>query len=190
MDKDQLTGEEKLALLRVARESLELSIRGEKLPSLDLRSMPQHLKEWGASFITLTIQANLRGCIGALEPYQPLALDVREHSIAAAIEDPRFPRVTPPELGQISIEISRLSIPETLDYLDPEDLLSKLRPALDGLIMRDGFRRATFLPQVWEKIPDRSEFLDNLCMKMGVAANTWRLRHLELLVYRVEDFHE
>ena len=187
---DKLTPDEKKILLQEARSALEHGVRGEKQPALDLKSMPKRLKETGASFITLTIHGNLRGCIGALEPYQPLAQDVREHALAAAMEDPRFPPVTADELGKIEIEISRLTLPVKLTYTDPEDLLSKLRPQVDGVILRDGFRRATFLPQVWEKLPDKSEFLDNLCYKMGAPPDTWRHKVLEVLIYQVEEFHE
>jgi AmmeMemoRadiSam system protein A len=187
---DKLTSEEKKTLLREARAALEHGVRGEKQALLDLESMPPRLREAGASFITLTIHGNLRGCIGALEPYQPLVQDVREHSVAAALEDPRFPPVTPDELDKIEIEISRLTLPEELAYKDAEDLLAKLRPQVDGVILRDGFRRATFLPQVWEKIPDKSEFLDNLCYKMGAPPDTWRHKALDVLTYQVEEFHE
>ena len=190
MGADKLTDEEKQILIRIARESMERGVRGEKLSPLDLKSMTTRLQEDGASFVTLTIRGDLRGCIGALEPYQPLAQDVREHAIAAALEDPRFPSVTPSELDQIELEVSRLTIPERLEYKDAEDLLAKLHPNMDGVILRDGFRRATFLPQVWEKIPDKAEFLDNLCYKMGAAPDTWRRKHLEVLIYQVEDFHE
>jgi AmmeMemoRadiSam system protein A len=128
--------------------------------------------------------------MGALEPYQPLAQDVREHALAAALEDPRFLPVTPEELEQIEIEISRLTRPRPLEYADAADLLPRLRPNIDGVILRDGMRRATFLPQVWEKIPDKAEFLDNLCSKMGSMPDTWRMKHLEVLTYQVEEFHE
>lgn len=190
MGADTLTDEEKQILLRIARESMERGVRGEKLSPLDLKSMTPRLKQDGASFITLTIRGELRGCIGALEPYQPLAQDVREHAIAAALEDPRFPQVKPAELDKIEVEISCLTVPEGLEYKDAEDLLAKLRPNMDGVILRDGFRRATFLPQVWEKIPDKADFLDNLCYKMGAAPEAWRRKHLEVLVYQVEEFHE
>jgi len=187
---DRLTPEEKKLLLGIARSALEISVRGEKWPVLDLESMPARVREEGASFITLTIHGNLRGCIGALEPYQPLVLDVQEHAIAAALEDPRFPPVAPNELDKIDIEISRLTMPKNLAYTDAEDLLAKLHPQVDGVILRDGSRRATFLPQVWEKIPDKADFLDNLCYKMGAAADVWRRKPLEVQVYQVEEFHE
>jgi AmmeMemoRadiSam system protein A len=190
MAEDKLTAEEKQILLRLARQALDTSVRGEKLPPLYLESMPPRLRDQGASFVTLTIQGKLRGCIGALDPYQPLAEDVREHAVAAALQDYRFPNVTPEELSQIEIEVSRLTIPIPLEYDTPEDLLSKLRPGIDGVLLRDGTRRATFLPQVWEKIPDPAEVLDNLCYKMGAESNLWRKKQLEVSIYQVEEFHE
>jgi AmmeMemoRadiSam system protein A len=94
------------------------------------------------------------------------------------------------ELDKIQIEVSRLTIPVALDYRDPADLLTKIRPGVDGVILRDGMRRATFLPQVWEKIADPATFLANLCYKMGAAPDTWKRKHLDVLVYQVEEFHE
>lgn len=185
-----LTPEEKKLLLGVARSALELGVRGEKQTALKLEEMPLSIRENGASFITLTIDGDLRGCIGALEPYQPLALDVQEHAVAAALDDPRFPPVAPKELDKIKIEISRLTLPKKLAYSGADDLLAKLHPKVDGVTLRDGLRRATFLPQVWEKIPDKAEFLDNLCAKMGAAADTWRRKALDVEVYQVEEFHE
>jgi AmmeMemoRadiSam system protein A len=190
MAEDKLTAEEKQTLLDLARQALEGGVRGEKLPPLDLESLPPRLQEQGASFVTLTITGDLRGCIGALDPYQPLAEDVREHAVAAALQDYRFPNVQPEELPQIEIEVSRLTHPVHLGYTNPEDLLSKLHPGIDGVVLRDGPRRATFLPQVWEKLPNPAEFLDHLCYKMGAAPDTWRKKHLEVLVYQVEEFHE
>ena len=190
MSTDNLSEDERQTLLRIARESIQRAIKKEKLSPLDLNSMSGLLRANGASFVTLTIRGDLRGCIGALEPYQPLALDVREHAIASALDDPRFPPVTPSELDQIEVEISRLTVPERLEYKDADDLLAKLRPHVDGVILRDGFRRATFLPQVWDKIPDKADFLDNLCYKMGASPKLWKQKHLEVLIYQVEEFHE
>src|ERR1051325_581249 len=151
---DQLTLEEQKTLLRPARGGKGKRGEGGKTTSLDNSSLTPHLREDGASFVTLTVRGQLRGCIGALEPYQPLAEDVREHAVAAALEDPRFPPVKERELNGIEIEISRLMRPIPLEYKDANDLLSKLRPGVDGIILRDAFRRATFLPQGWEKISD------------------------------------
>ena len=188
--KEKLTNEERKTLLHIAREAIEHAVRGEKPARLAQSTLTPALREQGASFVTLTVRGQLRGCIGALEAYQPLADDVREHAVAAALEDPRFPQMSEDELSRISIEVSRLTRPVPLDYEDADDLLSKLRPHEDGVILKDGFRRATFLPQVWEKIPDPSEFLGNLCYKMGARDNLWRTKHLDVLIYQVEEFHE
>ena len=188
---EKLTIEEQEILLRLARESVERGVRGEELPLLDLSSLPFALREEGSSFITITTHGQLRGCIGALEAYQPLAEDVREHAVAAALKDPRFPSLKEMELSAVQIEISRLTRPIPLEYKDAADLLSKLRPHVDGVILRDdSYHRATFLPQVWEKIPNPAEFLDNLCYKMGVEPDLWRRKHLEVLTYQVEEFRE
>jgi len=187
---DLLTVEERQYLLRLARQSLEQGVRGEGLPRLDLTALPSRLRELGASFVTLTVRGNLRGCIGALEPYQSLAEDVCEHAAAAALEDYRFSPVRPDELADINIEISRLTLPQLLKYERPEELPSRLRPGVDGVILRDGIRRATFLPQVWEKIPDPEAFLNNLCWKMGASNDLWKHKQLEVQIYQVEEFHE
>jgi uncharacterized protein len=190
MEDNKLTVEEKQTLLRLARQSLEAGVRRETLPKLDQAALTQTLRSEGAAFVTLTVHGELRGCIGALEPYQSLAEDIREHAVAAALEDYRFPQVQEDELAKIEIEVSRLTRPIPLEYIDADDLLTKLRPSVDGVILRDGSRRATFLPQVWEKIPEPTEFLANLCYKMGALPDTWKRKHLEVLVYQVEEFHE
>ena len=185
-----LTDGEKQTLLRIARDAIENAVRGKSLPPFKDESLTPTLRDKGASFVTLTISGDLRGCIGALEAYQSLAEDVREHAIAAALEDPRFPPVTERELSRIEIEVSFLTQPQELQYSTLEDLLEKLRPNVDGVILRHGFRKATFLPQVWEKVADPSDFLDQLCYKMGVSANTWRETKLQVYTYQVEEFHE
>lgn len=187
---DKLTPDERRILLRLAREAMERGVRGELLPSLDESQLTPRLRQEGASFVTLTIEGELRGCIGTLEPYQPLAEDVREHAIAAALEDPRFPAVSECELNRIRLEISRLTCPLPLEYQDPDDLVSKLRPHVDGVVLRDSLRRSTFLPQVWEKMPDPAEFLNNLCYKLGADPHLWQRKHLDVLVYQVEEFGE
>ncbi|MBM3153436.1 MAG: AmmeMemoRadiSam system protein A [Chloroflexi bacterium] len=187
---DPLTPEEKQTLLALARQALENAVRNRPLPPPDPALLTPLLRADGASFVTLSIAGRLRGCIGALEPYQPLAEDVREHAIAAALEDYRFPPVREAELGEIKIEVSHLTLPRPLAYSSPEDLLARLRPGVDGVILRDGRLRATFLPQVWEKAPDKADFLGQLCLKMGVPVDHWRRMPLEVLVYQVEEFHE
>ena len=188
---EKLTLEEQKILLRLAREAMERGVKGDELPALDRGSLPPHLREEGSSFITLTVHGQLRGCIGSLDPYESLAEDVREHAVAAALNDPRFPPVREEELNGIQIEVSRLTRPIPLEYKDANDLLSKLHPFVDGVILRDAsYRRATFLPQVWEKIPQPEEFLNNLCFKMGARHDLWRSKHLDVLTYQVEEFHE
>lgn len=185
-----LTNDEKKTLLRLAREAIEYSVRRQTLPSLDEDSLTPTLCAEGASFVTLTQHGELRGCIGSLEPHQPLADDVREHAIQAALHDYRFPPVQKNELPTIQIEVSRLTKPEALTYTSAEDLLQKLRPGIDGVILRDNGRRATFLPQVWKNIPQPAEFLSQLCAKMNAPRDAWRRKHLDVLIYQVEEFHE
>ena len=187
---DRLTSEERSLLLKQARYSLESGVRGIPLEPLRLEDFPPRLRQHGATFVTLKIDNRLRGCVGALEAYQPLIADVRVHALAAALEDFRFPPVSPDELEYISIEVSRLTAPQILDYDEPDDLLNKLRPGIDGVVLRDELRRATFLPQVWEKLPSAVTFLEHLCLKMGASAGLWRKKKLEVLIYQVEEFHE
>jgi len=187
---DFLTETERVLLLKIAREAIESVVRGQQPPVLDKSKLSPKLSEPGVTFITLTRKGELRGCIGALEPYQPLVEDVREHAIAAALNDFRFPPVSPGELNDIKIEISRLTLPEELHYQTPQELLERLRPGIDGVILREGIHRATFLPQVWEKIPDKATFLSHLCMKMGAPPDIWLKNMLSVQTYQVEEFHE
>jgi AmmeMemoRadiSam system protein A len=186
----RLSLDEQYTLLRLARQAMEQAVRGEKQAALDAARFTARLRAPGASFATLTKSGELRGCIGALEPYQPLVQDVREHAAAAALEDPRFPPVQIAELDQIEIELSCLTVPEKFEYKSAEELLAGLHPHVHGVLLRDGFRRATYLPQVWAKIPDKAAFMDSLCEKMGVPADLWRHKHLEIFLYQVEEFHE
>lgn len=185
-----LNEQEKDILLSLARRSIEQAVNQRSLPRLNLEEYSPLLRENGASFVTLMIHGELRGCIGALEPYQPLVQDVCEHAAAAALEDYRFPPLIPAEVPLIEIEISRLTAPQPLEYNGPEDLITHLRPHIDGVVLRDGFRRSTFLPQVWEKLPSPDTFLSQLCLKMGAPANLWRRKPLEVFTYQVEEFRE
>lgn len=187
---DDLSPSEKKLLLDLARQALKDAVMGLALKPLRLEDLPDRLRQPGATFVTLTRMGELRGCIGALEAYQPLAEDVREHAAAAALQDYRFSPVAPAELPEIDIEISRLTPPHPLQYENPAHLIALLRPGVDGVILQDGFRRATFLPQVWEKIPAPEDFLDHLCFKMGSEANLWQRKKLQVYVYQVEEFRE
>ena len=185
-----LNENDRAVLLRLARETIQLTAARQALPHLDLADYSKDLRQDGVSFVTLTIDEQLRGCIGALEAYQPLVLDVQEHAAAAASEDYRFSRVRPEEVPLLEIEISRLTPTQTLQYENWQDLIAKLRPGLDGVLIRDGRRRATFLPQVWEKLPDPQNFLSHLCVKMGAPENYWQTQKLDVSIYQVEDFKE
>ncbi len=191
MDQDQLTLEERRQLLRLARMAVQAAAARREPPEIDPAGFTPRLFEPGAVFVTLTDRADeLRGCVGALEAYQPLVEDVRAHAAAAATQDYRFLPVTPEEVDGLHIEISRLTAPQPLVYDRPEELVRHLRPGIDGLILRDGAHRATFLPQVWEKVDGPEDFLGHLCKKMGAPANLWRKKKLEALTYQVEEFHE
>jgi AmmeMemoRadiSam system protein A len=185
-----LTSQEKQVLMRLAREALQAAVTGSRLPPLDLKGFSERLGSPGATFVTLTRRGALRGCIGALQAQIPLAEDVRQHAVAAALDDFRFPPVQPNELDQIEIEVSVLTEPEPLRYDGPEDLIRRLRPDVDGVILTSGAHRATFLPQVWEKVPAPELFLDMLCEKAGLPDNSWREGHLQVSTYQVESFHE
>lgn len=177
-------------LLEIAREAITCAVRNEQLKIIKLGEHSQLLRDPGASFVTLTKREKLRGCIGTLEAYQPLVLDVQEHAVAAAMEDYRFLDVSEEELHLIKIEISRLTPVQLVDYSTPQDLVSKLRKNVDGVLIKANGRRATFLPQVWEKVPDTEKFLSQLCVKMGMSPDLWREKHLQVYTYQVEKFKE
>lgn len=154
-------------------------------PSLD------RLREAGAAFVTLTVRGGaLRGCIGSLIAHRPLLEDVRANALAAAFEDPRFPPLDASELSDLTVEVSVLSQPEPLDHGDTKQLVSLLRPGIDGVVIELGRHRATFLPQVWEQLPLPEEFLSHLCYKAGLPANAWRHGDLRVLTYQVQKFEE
>jgi AmmeMemoRadiSam system protein A len=177
-------------ILKLARDALQIAAEKGRLPPIDLGDLPEELRKPGASFITFKKNDALRGCIGALEAKLPLAEDIRQHAVAAALYDYRFPAVESHEVEDICIEVSILTEPKRLEYKDPEDLLQLLRPMVDGVIITDGIRRATFLPQVWERIPSPSLFLSMLCEKASLPSNAWQTQKLQVYIYQVETIHE
>jgi hypothetical protein len=142
------------------------------------------------TFVTLKHKGQLRGCIGNLSATDPLAEGVRRNAINAAFHDPRFAPLTEKELGQIEIEVSVLTESQPLAFNDPEDLLRKLRPNVDGVIIRQGYASATFLPQVWEQLPKKEDFLGHLCLKAGLPRDAWKRGQLEVSTYQVQYFEE
>ncbi|HUV15356.1 MAG TPA: AmmeMemoRadiSam system protein A [Pelolinea sp.] len=189
-NKDSLTSKERKLLLEIARDAIQSAVKKKPFKKIDPNSLPEKLRTDGVSFITLTISGRLRGCIGALEAFQPLAVDVQEHAAAAATEDYRFPPVSEEELPLLEIEISRLTPTAKIAFDSPNDLLNKIRPGVDGVVIKDGMRRATFLPQVWEKVSTPDEFFAHLCIKMGAHPDLWREKNLDVFTYQVEKFKE
>ena len=141
-------------------------------------------------FVTLTSSGQLRGCIGNLTSKESLESGVRRNAINAAFHDPRFAPLGSSELDQVEIEISILSEPRPLTYSDADDLLNKLRPGIDGVIIRKQSASATFLPQVWEQLPRPQDFLTHLCMKAGLASDAWQKSQIEVSTYQVQNFEE
>lgn len=168
-----LEAPERGALLDAARRSIESGVaRGwPLLPDPEAHSPA--LRAQGASFVTLERGGALRGCIGTIDPIAPLVVDVASNAYSAAFRDPRFPPLDRQELGDLEIHLSLLSARELLVFASEKDLIGKLRPGVDGLLLEDAGRRGTFLPAVWEKIPEPREFLRQLKRKAGLAPDHW-----------------
>jgi AmmeMemoRadiSam system protein A len=143
-----------------------------------------------ACFVTLTIADRLRGCIGSLAAVEPLTVNIEKNAINAAFHDPRFKPLSAAEFEQAAIEISVLSEPRTLEYSGRQDLLRKLRPGVDGVIIRKDNASATFLPQVWEQLPEPHQFMTHLCTKAGLSPRAWQDSDLEVKTYQVQYFKE
>ncbi len=196
MTNDQLSQKQGDHLLQVARRTIEEALglpgTGEtEGPGTAKMDYPDWLEAPAAAFVTLhTHSGNLRGCIGSLVARRSLIEDVRSNALAAAFEDPRFPRVTADELPGIVIEVSVLTAPEPLSYADAQELVHKLTPTIDGVILEQGWHRATFLPQVWDQLPVPEEFLSQLCTKAGLSATAWRKGDLAVSTYQVQEFEE
>jgi len=190
MAQSGLTQAEKKQLLALARQAIELAVVKKKLPPMLTEELTPALRAPGAAFVTLTIGGELRGCIGSLQAFRPLVDDVREHAIDAALNDYRFVPVCEAEVPLLTIEISYLSAPQPLKYDSPTDLPNMLHPKIDGVVLRDGLNSATFLPQVWEQLPNPEDFLNQLCLKMGVPASFWKRKKLQVSIYQVDEFKE
>lgn len=189
---ERYSEEQGRALVALARRTIEnrLGLPVPPDPNLDEALGDEALKTKAGTFVTLTIGKELRGCIGSLEARESIVEGVKRNAVNAAFRDPRFPALTRSELDRVHIEVSVLSDPEPLLYTDADDLLRKLRPGIDGVIIRQGFAAATFLPQVWDQLPDKEEFLGHLCMKAGLSANAWKKGGLEIQTYQVQCFEE
>ncbi len=189
-DTDKLTEDEGKYLLALARKTIEQALFDkEEQKESDTDSSAKFLEQRG-TFVTLTTRGNLRGCIGHIIPQESLIEGIRVNAINAAFRDPRFPALTRDEWKKVKIEISILTDPKPLSYSDADDLLKKLRPDMDGLIIKKGYHQATFLPQVWEQLPKKEEFLTHLCLKAGLGGDAWRKGELEVSTYQVQAFEE
>ncbi|MCC7079369.1 MAG: AmmeMemoRadiSam system protein A [Burkholderiales bacterium] len=174
-------------LIGIARAAIGAKLGGSSTPP----EKAPWLERPCATFVTLTCDDALRGCIGSLEARRALALDVRENAVAAAFRDPRFKPLTAPEWARTSVEISLLSALQALPLDDEAQVLARLRPGVDGLVLEFGHHRGTFLPQVWEQLPEPASFLLNLKRKAGLPPDFWepgmRLSRYTVIKWREQD---
>jgi len=189
MPSPEYTPEQRRVLLSLARASIRHGLETGRPLAVDTKAFDPALQKRRAAFVTLNERGQLRGCIGSLEAYRPLVADVAENAFNAAFRDPRFPPVTPREFPDLRIHISVLSEPEPLAFRDEAELLASLRPGIDGLILEDRGLRGTFLPSVWEQLPDKREFLAHLKLKAGLPPDHWSPT-LRVWRYTTESFSE
>lgn len=186
IDAQELPGQE---LLRLARGSIEHGlVHREPLP-INCDELPEALAELRATFTTLRLEGELRGCSGTLDAAHPLAIDVTRSAFQAAFRDPRFEPLSQDDLGAIRLEVSVLSPLESIPFSDEADLLGLLMPGTDGLVIVADGRRATFLPKVWEMLPDPRQFLAALKLKCGLTEDYWSER-LEFQRYKTTSYGE
>lgn len=190
----QLTREQGETLVRLARFTLATQLGSSQDPhegeTLAVALQSPCFQESRGTFVCLKIDAQLRGCIGNLAGDGPIAEGVRRNAVNAAFQDPRFVPLSAQELDRIRIEVSVLTPPQPLEFRDGADLMARLRPQVDGVILRQGLASATFLPQVWEQLPQPESFLAHLCQKAGLPAEAWQDPSLEVLTYQVQAFSE
>jgi AmmeMemoRadiSam system protein B/AmmeMemoRadiSam system protein A len=184
-----ISKDDRRTLLRLARTALVRAVKEGRLADTP-GGLPSRLVAKKGSFVTLTVKGELRGCIGNIFPEMPLVDAIIHNARSAALSDPRFSPVTADELPSIEIEVSILSVPEPLKFSSPADLLQKLKPHQDGVVMNIGPRRSTFLPQVWEQLPDANDFLSHLAAKAGLPRDAWRGPNTEIMIYHVDAFKE
>jgi AmmeMemoRadiSam system protein A len=186
----QFNPAERQFLLGLARRTLTRVTAGHDLPEIKSDTVPAPCRAAKGCFVTLTESGELRGCIGNILPAGPLYQAIMDNTRSAALRDPRFPPVTAEEAAQVHLEISVLTVPEPLAFASPDDLLARLQPHRDGVVLQIGGRRATFLPQVWEQLPDKAEFLSHLAAKAGCPPSAWRGKDVSVSLYRAEAFQE
>lgn len=168
-----LSDENRKALFRIARDSIEHGLKQGKPLNVDVAAQPKELQPVCATFVTLDLHGDLRGCIGSLKASLPLAADVAHNAFEAAFGDPRFRPLRPAEFNDLEIHISVLSPLEKMSFKSEDDFLGQLRPGVDGILLQEGFMRGTFLPSVWEQLPKAGDFLKHLKLKAGLPVNYW-----------------
>lgn len=178
---------ERALLLRVAHASIANGLQTGKPLAVMAADYPAPLTEQRASFVTLTHAGELRGCIGSLEARRMLVEDVASNAFAAAFRDPRFPPLQMQEFAVLDIQVSVLGTPEPVAFASEQELLENLRPGVDGLIMEEKHARGTFLPSVWESLPQPEDFLRHLKLKAGLPADYWSAT-LRVWRYTTESF--
>jgi AmmeMemoRadiSam system protein A len=186
----RLTEPDRGELLALARKTLEHVVRHRILPEVHPADLRDALRRVAACFVSLTHHDSLRGCIGHLIARDPLYRSVIENTRSAAVTDPRFPPLQAAELGGVRIEISVLTSLQPLSYSSPAELPGLLRPHQDGVVLHLGDQLTTFLPQVWDQIPDPEEFLDRLARKAGGDPNAWRQAQARISIYEAQVFAE
>jgi AmmeMemoRadiSam system protein A len=177
---------EKQSMLKLAHDAIAHGLEHNQMMQIDLAAYPQNLQKKQPCFVTLHLKDQLRGCIGSSHAHQPLANDIVHNAHAAAFGDPRFFPLTPEEFKNIDIHISVLNEPEPLQFDSEEDLIHKLRPNIDGLILTENNHRGTFLPSVWESLPDPKQFWKHLKLKAGLPEDYWS-NTLKIERYTVES---
>jgi hypothetical protein len=187
---EKVSATEKQFLLRLARQCLCRAATNGAPPDVNAADLTTNLSQTKGCFVTLTVNGALRGCIGHILPQEALYRAVEDNTQSAARSDPRFRPVQSGEVDKIRIEISVLTEPQPLPFSSPDDLLKKLRPYEDGVVLRLGFHSATFLPQVWAQVPDRVEFLNELSQKAGCDPSEWKGSKTTVSIYHVESFEE
>lgn len=187
----QYDAAERKILMHLARGTLEAVVNETSIPLVDDEKLSPDLKADKGCFVTLTKKGELRGCIGYIFPNGPLYKAVMANAHNAALRDRRFTRVRTDELKDIEIEISVLTVPRELPFRSPDDLLGKLRPGVDGVVLRGGKKHSSvYLPQVWEQIPDKTKFMNRLAVKAGLPEWIWRQGNVTVLTFQAEVFHE
>ena len=174
-------------LLDTAWQSIQHGLATGKPLPVRAQAFEKPLGDPGASFVTLHKDGDLRGCIGSLEAYRPLINDVAENAFSAAFRDPRFPALQAEELEALTLDISVLSQPQAMSFESEQDLLDQIQAGTDGLILQDKLHRGTFLPSVWESLPDRTLFLQHLKLKAGLPADHWS-SEIQVWRYTTECF--